>query len=151
VNDLAKQTGRTSVPGLFGDDFDNLFQGFFRPLSTMRGDAGGTFSPALDITEDEKVYNIRAELPGVKREDIDITVHDGVLTISAETRAEDTQKDGERIIRQERRYGRYVRSLRLGALADNAAVSANYKDGVLSVVVPKTAATQPKRVKVEPT
>jgi len=104
--------------------------------------------PAIDVNEDENQYTVRAELPGVKKDDIDVTVENGVLTIKAETRSETEEKKGERIIRQERRYGKYLRSLRLGNDIDEQKVKANYTDGVLELKLPKAEAVKPKRISV---
>ena len=86
-----------------GFDFDNLFDDFFRPLNeTLRDD--GLATPAIDITEKEDRYVVKADMPGVSRDDINISVADGVLTINAETKSEANEKDKEdRVIRSERR------------------------------------------------
>ncbi len=136
--------------GVFGDDFDNLFEGFFRPLAGQRAEPqGGAHTPPIDIVEQDKGYLVRVDLPGVKPDDIEVTVHDGVLTVSAETREEKEQKEGERVIRKERRVGRYLRSLRLGSQVDESKVSASYHDGVLEITVPKVEEATPKRVQVK--
>jgi hypothetical protein len=75
--------------------------------------SSGSLVPAIDLHEDDKSYTVRAEIPGVKKEDIDVTVHDGVLTINAESRYEHEEKEEGRVIRQERRYGKYVRTIRI--------------------------------------
>jgi len=72
----------------------------------------------------------------VKKDDISVTLENGVLTISAEMKSEQDEKEGERVVRQERRYGKYVRSLRLGTQIDERK-SAQYKDGVLQLTLPK--------------
>ena len=94
-------------------------------------------------------YTIHAELPGVRKADVNVTFENGVLTLSAETKSETEEKEGERVIRQERRYGKYMRSLRLGADIDESKVMANYKDGVLEIVLPKAEAVKPKRINVD--
>ncbi len=130
--------------GLANDDFDNLFEGFFRPL--RRGSE--SLVPAMDIKERENDYVIHAEMPGVNKDQIDITLTDGVLTISAETKYEHEEKDGDRLLRQERRYGKFTRSVRLGTQIDEKAVKANYKDGVLELVLPKAEEVKPKKITV---
>jgi len=92
---------------------------------------------------------VHADLPGVNKDDINVTVENGVLTITAETTSEKEEKEGERVIRQERRYGKYVRSLRLGSEVDAGNVKANYKDGVLELVLPKAEAAKPKKISVD--
>jgi HSP20 family protein len=140
-----------SLPSRWGwldEDFDKLFEDFWRPVPAFEA-SRGDLVPSVDVSEDDNQYLVRAELPGVKRDDINVTVENGVLTITAETKSEEEKKEGERYIRQERRYGKYMRSLRLGADIDERKVKANYKDGVLELVLPKTEAVKPKRVTVE--
>ena len=84
----------------------------------------------------------------MKKEDIEVSVENGVLTISAETKSETEEKEGERVIRQERRYGRYLRSLRLDKTVDDKKVKAVYKDGVLELTLPKAEEVKPKKITV---
>jgi len=150
MNEMTRFPENRSLWGVF-DEFDNLFDDFWRPVRSRRaGDAtGGAFAPALDVTETDEEYRVRADLPGVKNEDLDISIQDGVLTINAETKYEDEKKDNGRIIRQERRYGKFVRSMRLGDTVDVENVKADYKDGVLSLVLPKAEQVRPKRIDVQ--
>jgi len=140
---------RNPVARRFGDDFDNLFEGFFRPMRwTDEETASQGLAPALDVVERNGDFVVKAELPGVKKEDIDVSVENGVLTITAESKSEHEEKEGDRVIRQERRYGRYVRSLRLGKAVDEKQVKANYKDGVLELTLPKAEEVKPKKISV---
>jgi HSP20 family protein len=133
----------------FDEDFDNMFEGFFRPLRALEQAPRGALIPAVDVSEDDEQYLIRAELPGVKKDDISVTLEDGVLHISAETKSEQEEKQAGRIIRQERHYGKYVRSLRLVNAVDEQKVKAKYKDGVLELVLPKSESVKPKQITVE--
>lgn len=136
--------------GWLDDDFDQMFEGFLRPMRIMEENNGGRdLVPAVDVSENGDAYTIHAELPGVRKEDVNVTFENGVLTLSAETKSETEEKEGERVIRQERRYGKYMRSLRLGADIDESKVMANYKDGVLEIVLPKAEAVKPKRINVD--
>jgi HSP20 family protein len=147
---IVRQPGRNIGWGFFNDDLDNVFEGFFRPFHEQAGDAAGSsLVPAIDLHENEHSYTVKAEIPGVKKEDIDVTVHNGVLTINAETRYEHEDKKEGRVIRQERRYGKYVRSIRLGKDVDENNVRANYKDGVLELELPKVEEVKPKRISVD--
>jgi len=150
MNQLARVPESRSLWGAF-DDFDSLFDDFWRPLRRTREGAGngGAFAPALDVTETENEYRVRADLPGVKKDNLDISIQDGVLTINAETNYEDEEKKDGRLIRQERRYGKFVRSMRLGDSVDVSRVKAEYKDGVLSLVLPKAEEVLPKRIDVK--
>ncbi len=84
----------------------------------------------------------------MKKEDINVTLQDGVLTINAESKVESEEKKEGRVIRQERRFGRYVRSMRLGGAVDESKVQANYKDGVLELVLPKAEEIKPRQISV---
>ena len=135
--------------GLFNNNLDDVFEGFFRPYSASSGNVGGSLVPAIDLHENDNSYTVRAEMPGVKKEDIDVTVHDGVLTINAESRYEHEEKEEGRVIRQERRYGKYVRSIRLGKDVDENNVKASYKDGVLELKLPKVEEVKPKKIAID--
>lgn len=135
--------------GFFGDDLDRVFEGFFRPLGWVEEAKAEALVPAMDIREREHEYVVRTDLPGVKKEDIDITLENGVLTIAAESKSEKEEKEDGRLLRQERRYGRYVRSLRLGTQVDSAKLKASYKDGVLELILPKAEEVKPKKISVD--
>lgn len=135
--------------GWLDEDFDQMVERFFRPLRSFDERAGWDLIPAVDVSEDDEHFVVRAELPGVKKEDIDVTLEGGVLTITAEHKAEQEKKEGERYIRQERRYGKYMRSLRLGAEIDESKIKATYKDGVLELMLPKSETMKPKRIAVD--
>lgn len=128
------------------EPMEDFFQGFFRPM-VKRGN--GQVVPAMDVTERDKEYVVKTELPGVKKDDINVTVQNGMLTITAETKQESEEKEKGRIIRQERRYGKYMRHLRLDSDVDEANVKATYDNGVLELVLPKVEAVQPKRIPVQ--
>lgn len=129
-------------------DVDDLFD-FWAPMRA-RDNAAGTFAPRVDIKEVDDHYEITAELPGVDKDDVDVSLHNGILTINAETRDEDVEKKDGRIIRQERRYGRYSRSFDVGAGINEADIAATFKDGVLTLRAPKSAPqkAEAKRIKV---
>jgi len=150
MNEMIRTPENRSVWGVF-DDFDNLFDDFWRPVRNGRvtGANNGAFAPALDVTETDNEYHVRADLPGVKKDDLDISIQDGVLTINAETKYEDEQKNKGRIVRQERRYGKFVRSMRLGNAVDVDNVQAEYQDGVLKLLLPKAEQARPKRIDVQ--
>lgn len=133
--------------GFWNDDFDRLFEGFLAPTRVV--EEAGDLVPAMDVAETEHGYVIKAEMPGVKKEDINITLENGVLSIAGESREEKEEKDNGRVIRQERRYGKYVRSLRLGTEVDEKQIKAAYKDGVLEITVPKAEAVKPKKIAVD--
>jgi HSP20 family protein len=104
--------------------------------------------PLVDITEDDKEYLIKADLPEVKKEDVKLTVQDDVMTISGERKYEKEEK-GMKYHRVEREYGSFMRSFTLPEAADGSKVSAEYKDGVLRVHLPKSEKVKPKSIEVK--
>jgi HSP20 family protein len=106
------------------------------------------WSPLVDISEDEKEYLIKAEIPEMKKDDIKISVQDNVLSISGERKYEKDEK-GKKYHRVERAYGSFVRSFTLPEDADGSKVGAEYKDGVLKVHLPKSEKAKPKAIEVK--
>jgi HSP20 family protein len=104
--------------------------------------------PTVDISENEAEYLIKAELPEVKKEDVKVTVENGVLTLQGERRQEKEEK-GKRFHRVERSYGSFVRSFSLPESVDENAVKAEYKDGVLNLHLPKSEKVKPKAIDVK--
>lgn len=126
---------------------------FGRAPASTAGDkkeaiAVAEWSPLVDITEDEKEYLVKAELPEMKKEEIKINVHDDVLSISGERKYEKEEK-GKKYHRVERAYGSFMRSFTLPEDADGSKVSAEYKDGVLRVHLPKSEKAKPKAVEIK--
>lgn len=136
------------------EEFENRLWNLFSRLPA-RARGGGQESmtvtewvPLVDVVEDEKEYLIKAELPEVKKEDVKVTVENGVLTISGERKAEHEEK-GKTYHRIERSYGRFERSFTLPDSADAEKVSAEFKDGVLYVHLPKSEKAKPKAIEVK--
>jgi HSP20 family protein len=127
------------------EPFDDLFRGFFRPVRMDRE----LPQFKMDVKENDKAYTVHADLPGVKKEDIHVSIEGNTVAISAETRSESEQKEGEKVLKRERSYGKVYRSFSLGSDIDEAAASAKYNDGVLELVLPKKAATQAKRLTIQ--
>lgn len=129
-------------------DFDRLFDDFWAP-SQFSADARNTiFSPRVDVHDKEDHYEISAELPGVDKDDIKVTLDNGILTIEAETKKEEKEEKDGKIIRQERRYGQYTRSFNLGSQVHDGDVVANFKDGVLTLTAPKTTPSLPETKRI---
>jgi HSP20 family protein len=105
------------------------------------------WSPDIDIKETEKEITFKADLPGMKMEDIDVSVDDSQVTISGERKFEKEEK-GKDFVRTERSYGSFCRSFNTGVPIKEDKVKADYKDGVLNVVLPKAEARKPKKIKV---
>jgi HSP20 family protein len=106
------------------------------------------WSPLVDITEDDKEYLIKAELPEMKKEEIKISVHEDVLSISGERKYEKEEK-GKKYHRVERAYGSFVRSFTLPEDADASKINAEYKEGVLKLHLPKSEKAKPKAIEVK--
>ncbi|MGB4466805.1 MAG: Hsp20/alpha crystallin family protein [Azovibrio sp.] len=133
------------------DPLDELFRGFFvRPMDLNAGNAPATApSIRMDVKEQENAYVVHAELPGVKKEDIHVTVDGNQVSISAEVRQENEEKEGERILRSERYFGKVFRSFQLAQDIDDSQAVAKFNDGVLELTLPKRAATSSKRLAVQ--
>jgi len=117
-------------------------------LSDFYG-VGQSWMPAVDIFETkDHEYVVKAELPDLKREDINVTFENGVLTLTGERRAEFDQNDGT-YHRSERAYGRFTRSFTLPATVDANRINASYKDGVLTIRVPQREESRPRQIAVE--
>jgi HSP20 family protein len=118
------------------DELDRLFE------SPLTG-----WAPTLDVHEDADNFIIRAELPGLKHEDITVSLQDGALVISGERKVEKVE-EGVEVHRQERYYGKFQRALTLPAPVAANKVKAQYKDGILTVTLPKTEEAKPKQIDV---
>jgi HSP20 family protein len=105
------------------------------------------WSPTADITESDNAYLIKAEIPGVKKEDVKVTIQDGMLTMQGERKMEKEEK-GKKFHRIERSYGSFLRSFRLPDDADENSVKAEFKDGLLNVTVAKTTKAKSQAIKV---
>ena len=109
---------------------------------------GTFFAPRVDIREADGHYEITAELPGVAKEDIHIHVKDGILTLEAETTQENKEEKGGRLIRQERRYGKFMRSFNLGNDVEEGDIKASFKDGVVKLLAPKVVEKEVERRRI---
>jgi HSP20 family protein len=131
--------------------FDNFNDEINRYLGNMRSKAAATqernWAPAVDIREEEGSYHLAADIPGVDREHIEITLENGVLTLKGERTREPLAKDQE-YRRKERVHGTFMRQFSLPETVDQQNISATIKDGVLNVVIPKQAKPQPTRITI---
>ena len=132
----------------FDGSFDDLFHGFFVRPASYDGPAGAA-QFRVDVTENEKAYTLRAEIPGVKKDDINVSIDGDTVAISAEVKHEKDVKNGERVLRSERFYGKVYRAFTLGQAVEEGAAAARYADGVLELTLPKKAAVQAKRVAIQ--
>ncbi|HSU54109.1 MAG TPA: Hsp20/alpha crystallin family protein [Candidatus Dormibacteraeota bacterium] len=128
------------------DEIDRLFDAPLAEFAKASHLLSG-WTPALDIFEDKDNILVKAELPGMKKEEIEISLHDGSLSISGERKAQSKHEDAE-VYRAERFFGRFQRTVSLPMAVDGAKVKAQYKDGVLTVTLPKAEEAKPKQIEI---
>jgi HSP20 family protein len=127
-------------------NIDDLFRSFgMRPLS-IEGEAP---TIKVDITEDDKSYKVRAEIPGVKKEDVKVQVEGNRVTISCETKQEKEEKEGERTIAREIYQGSSYRSFNMASEVDETKAEAKYENGMLELTLPKKEGTSARRIEVK--
>lgn len=130
------------------DPLDDFFRGFFvRPVEY--GSATEAPQMRVDVKEVDDAFQVQAELPGIKKEDIHVHIDGPVVSISAERKQEKEAKEGERVLRTERYFGQVSRSFQLGQDVDESKASAKFTDGVLELSLPKKTAPQAKRLVID--
>ncbi|WP_321964582.1 Hsp20/alpha crystallin family protein [Paraburkholderia sp. J7] len=128
----------------------DLFQGLFRPMrGVLAAEESELATIKLDVTESEKAYTVKAEMPGVDKKDIDVKIDGNVVSIHAKVERKTEQKEGERVIRRERYSGTFARTFSLASDIDESSANAQYQDGVLSLTLPKKAPAEQKRLQVQ--
>lgn len=130
------------------DSFESMFKRFMAP---MRVDADtGSLDMRVDVTEKDGTYTVRADLPGVKKEDINVRIDGNIVQIDAEAkRQKDTKEGGGKVLRSERYYGAVSRAFTVAQDVDEAKATAKYEDGVLTLELPKKATSASKRLAVQ--
>ena len=135
------------------EDMDDLLKGFFlRPMRVEPTEgvaAAQGMRIKMDVKEDDKSYLVHAEVPGVKKEDIQVSIDGNQVSISAEVKRDKDEKQGEKVLRTERYYGKVYRSFTLGQDVDQDKASARYENGVLELTLPKKAASAQKRLAIQ--
>jgi HSP20 family protein len=135
----------------FGDLVDDLFKGFLvRPVA-YEGNGGRDVLPRVkvDVAEKNGAYKVTAELPGVKKEDIQVAIDGSQVTLAAEVKKEKEASPDERVLHTERVYGKVVRSFTLPQEVDESKAEAKFRDGVLELTLPKKAAAQRKQISIQ--
>ncbi|NLD67805.1 MAG: Hsp20/alpha crystallin family protein [Limnobacter sp.] len=138
---------RLSLYDPFAEVFPELFRSVLQPVRA--GNGGDALEIKVDVKETDSEYKVQAEMPGVKKEDIQVQIDGNRVAIQAEVKRESEQKEGERVLRSERYYGSVARSFMLANEVDEAKASARFDNGVLSLTLPKKAAPTSKRLTVE--
>jgi HSP20 family protein len=132
----------------FGELFDDLVKGFLvRPVTGEGREAAPRLK--IDVTEQNGAFKVLAEVPGVKKEDIQVNVDGDQVSIIAEVKQEKDVREGERLVHSERYYGKASRAFRLGYEIDEANVQAKYSDGVLELVLPKKQTAAAKQITIQ--
>ncbi len=134
-------------------EIEDMFDRYTRAVGWPRSGGqevmtAGDWSPRVDIVENDNEFVIKAEIPEVKKEDVKVTVDNGVLTISGERKQEKEEK-GKKFHRVERYYGSFTRSFTLPEAIDDTKIKAGFKDGMLNLEIPKTAKAKPKAIEVK--
>lgn len=142
-----KLTRASTWPGVsrlsdLRDEIDRIFEAPFARTSEFLG-----WTPAFDVFEDKDNFTVKAEVPGIKKEDINVSLHDGNLIISGERKSE-THSEGTEVYRAERFFGKFQRAVSLPATVAADKVKAQYKDGVLTITLPKSEEAKPKQIEV---
>lgn len=127
------------------DPFDEVFKGFFRPV---RLEGQPQVHLKMDVKEDDQSYTVHADIPGVKKEDIHVTIDGNQISISAEVKPEKEVKEGEKVLRSERYCGKVARSFSVASDIDEAVSQAKYADGVLELMLPKKTAAASKKLTI---
>jgi HSP20 family protein len=130
----------------FGD-IDELFKGFFVRPALLEGQP--QMQIKMDLKEDDKAYTVHADIPGVKKEDIQVNIDGNRVSISAESKMEKEEKEGEKVLRSERYCGKVARSFTLLHDVDEAQSQAKYSDGVLELTLPKKAGTATRKLEIK--
>lgn len=134
----------------FNDLVDDFFKGFLvRPLALEGGRAEAMPRMKVDVAEKNGAYVVSAELPGVKKEDIQVTIDGSQVTLAAEVKREKEVSQDERVLHTERTYGKVSRSFSLPQEVDEAKAEAKFRDGVLELTLPKKAAAQRKQIAIQ--
>ena len=132
--------------GQFDDFFKDFGKGFWvKPLAFP---AGTELSMKIDVKEDDKTFTIKADIPGVNKEDIQIDIDDDQVSLRAEAKKEKEERKGEKVVYSERSYGMVSRSFTLPGAVDEKGAKAEYKDRVLSLMLPKKSNGSAKRIAV---
>lgn len=127
--------------------FDDIFRGFFKPVRVAN--VPGVATIKMDVTENDKAYVVQAEIPGARKEDVQVTIDGNEVTLGAEVKRESETKDGEQVLRSERYYGSVYRSFTLPVEVDEAASNARFENGVLELELVKKAPAQGRKLTIQ--
>ncbi|KCV25662.1 Hsp20/alpha crystallin family protein [Bordetella bronchiseptica] len=129
------------------ESIPELFQAFLRPVRQQAGN--GAAGMDVDITESDNEYVLKAEVPGIAKENISVEIDNNTITIRAKKMRDEEFKSGERVIRQERFWGEYERTIMLAGSVDQAKAKARYENGLLTLTLPKMAGHEDRKIPIE--
>jgi HSP20 family protein len=142
-----------SVEDQFGRMVESILEDFIAPVAQAaamsRFSEDSTISPRIDVSENDKAYAIKAEMPGVKKEDVKVSIDGPRVTIEAEVKREEQKPEGENVVMSERSVRKYVRSFLLPTDVDDSAADARLEDGILALTLPKKQAAAAKRLTIQ--
>ena len=142
-----------TVEDQFGRLFENMFEDMFAPLTSgsalSQWSQEGVSAPRLNVTENDKAFEVEAEMPGVKKEDIKVAIDSQRVTIEGESRREDTQREGEHLVYAERSTRKFMRNFTLPADVDEAKAEARLDNGVLHLTLPKKQGSAATRLSIQ--
>ena len=134
------------LPDLFDiEPFPSSLRDLWRPWRSLELDEARAPQIRIDVSESDNAYMVKADIPGVRKEDIDIRIDGNQVTIAAEVKQDKEEKKDGRVLRSERRYGYASRSFTLACPVDEGKVDASYKDGILELKLPKKAGSTTRR------
>ena len=137
----------------FGRLVENMFEEMFAPFThggaLSQWPAEGTISPRLNVSETDKAFEVQAELPGVKKEDVKVAVEHQRVTIEGETRREQEQREGENVLYTERSASKFMRSFMLPVEVDEASAEARMENGILTLTLPKKQGSEATRISIQ--
>lgn len=136
-------------PYALEDMLDDLFKGYWVRPMRWSGEATEMGKVKMDVKENAENYLVHAELPGVKKEDIHVTIEGNMLSISAEVKKTSEEKEGDKVLRSERYYGKVRRGFALGQEVDEAHARARFDNGVLELTLPKKAVSPTRKLAIE--
>jgi len=129
------------------DEVGRVFDSFFDSGRFAHANAGSGWEPDVDIVEDKDMVSVKVDLPGIEKDDIKVSVEENILTIKGERKSEKEEQD-KNYHRVERIYGSFCRSFSLPSMVDSQSIKANYKNGVLSIDLPKAEEVKPKEIPI---
>ena len=124
---------------------DTFFNDFLMPIERRMGN----WFPAIDVHETDGKYLVDVDLPGIKKEDIHVSIENGILTVKGETKTEEKEEKDGKLIRHERHMGSYIRQLTVGENVAPDAIEAKFKNGVLSLELKKVETSEPKKLEIK--